>query len=341
MEHRFRGPPFTLGIEEELMIVDGSSFELVNAIETMLSPGPDDQIKPELLESVLEISTAPHRDVESAAGELAALRRQVHGRAQARGLTIVDALALVLRQELLFGLHVHVGVDDPETAIAVANGMRRHIPILLALSANSPFWRGQETGLMSTRTPIFRSLPRVGVPPYYDGWEGYQRRIDVMVRSGVISDYTYLWYDVRPHPDLGTVEIRAMDAQTRVEETIALAALCQALVKSLYDEFRAGERPADQPAEMLDENKWLAARYGLDAELVDLPGARRVSVRELIMRELPALREHAQQLGSAAAIDAVAEIVERGNGAQRQLRRYRKDGDLLSVMAEIVELSAT
>jgi glutamate---cysteine ligase / carboxylate-amine ligase len=146
---------------------------------------------------------------------------------------------------------------------------------------------------------------------------------------------------VRPHPNLGTVEIRVMDAQTRVEETIALAALSQALVKSLHERFAAGGVAVDHAEEMLDENKWLAARYGLDAELVDLPGSERVGVRELVRRELPALREHAEQLGSSAAIDVIAEMVEQGNGAQRQLARYRETGELRPVMAEIVELGAT
>jgi carboxylate-amine ligase len=362
MEHRFSGPPFTVGIEEELMIVDGASHELVNGVELLLSPGPDDQIKPELLESVLEISTTPHATIGAASAELAALRRQVRTRAEARGLAIgsagthpwalwedqrvvareryaelVDTLALVVRQELLFGLHVHVGVDDPEAAIAVANGLRVYIPMLLALSANSPFWRGLETGLMSTRMPIFRSLPRVGIPPYYMGWDGYQQRISALVASGVIADYTYLWYDVRPHPNFGTIEIRAMDAQTRVEDTIALAALCQTLVKQLHERHDGGASVVEHPAELLDENKWLAARYGLDAELVELPGSGRVSARELVRRELPALMEHAEQLDCVPQLERVAELLDVGNGAARQLAGYRDSGRLTAVMAAIVE----
>jgi carboxylate-amine ligase len=209
--------------------------------------------------------------------------------------------------------------------------------MLLALSANSPFSRGLETGLMSTRMPIFRSLPRVGIPPYYHGWEGWRDRVGSMVASDVIADYTYLWYDVRPHPNLGTVEIRTMDAQTRTEQTIALAALSQALVKQLYERHRAGEHFADHHAEMLDENKWLAARYGLDAKLVDLPGTHRVSARELVRRELPALREHAQELGSSAQLEGVGELLDGGNGAERQLAHYREAGRLVPVMAGIVE----
>ena len=132
---------------------------------------------------------------------------------------IVDALGFVARQELLFGLHVHVGIDDADKAIHVANGMRVHLPILLALSTNSPFWRGRPTGLMSSRTPIFRLLPRVGIPPRFEGWDEYCERIEFMVEAGVVPDYTFLWWDVRPHPNLGTVEVRSCDAQTRLEHT--------------------------------------------------------------------------------------------------------------------------
>ena len=175
---------------------------------------------------------------------------------------------------MIFGLHVHIGLDDPDKAIHVANGMRVHVPILLALSANSPFWRGDDSGLASTRMPIFRAFPRVGIPPYYDGWDDYERRIAFMVEAGVMEDYTWLWYDVRPHPNFGTVEIRAMDAQTHVEHTLGLAALIQAMVKELAEHFDAGKDLSDYPYEMLDENKWLASRHGLEGELVDLPDAR-------------------------------------------------------------------
>ena len=183
-------------------------------------------------------------------------------------------------------MHVHVGVNDPDKAIHVANGMRVHLPVLLALSANSPFWRADSTGLVSTRTPIFRAFPRVGIPPAYADWEDYERRIGFMVDAGVMDDYTYLWYDVRPHPNFGTVEIRVCDAQTRVEHTLALAALIQAMVKELAEHFDSGQQLSDYPWEMLDENKWLASRHGLDGELVDLPSRERVPTRGLARRLL-------------------------------------------------------
>src|SRR5438132_10551411 len=256
MEHRFTGPRYTLGIEEELMIVDSSSFGLVSGIHSILGADPPSgEIKPEFLESVLEIATAPCPDVATAASELAALRGITRNRARRENLEIgaagthpfarweeqrvvsddryrglVHSLGFVARQELVFGMHVHVGMADPEEAIFVASGLRPHIPLLIALSANSPLWRGEPTGLMSSRVPIFRAFPRVGLPPRFEDWADFERRVETLTESGAIEDYTFLWYDVRPHPRLGTIEVRAMDSQTRVEHTIALRALVISLV---------------------------------------------------------------------------------------------------------------
>src|SRR5918999_2090283 len=327
VEHRFTGPSFTIGIEEELMIVDDQTLELSNSIEGLLSDleevPVDGAVKPELMESVCEIATTPVKNTREAGHQLRALRRTVQQVASERGLAIgaagthpfalweeqrivsrpryrdlIAGLQFVARQEIIFGIHVHVGLDDPDKAIHVTNGMRVHIPILLALSVNSPFWRGQQTGLQSTRTPIFRTFPRVGIPPRYDDFEDWSKRIEFMTTAKVIRDYTYLWYDVRPHPNFGTVEIRVMDSQTRIEHTLGLAALVQALVKELCEHFDSGKRLSIYPYEMLDENKWLAARHGLDQELVDLPRTKRVSTRELALRVLERVRPHAEELGS-------------------------------------------
>jgi carboxylate-amine ligase len=369
MEHRFSGPAYTIGIEEELMILDADTLELSNAIETMLDAAtPDDltgEVKPELMESVLEIATRPCRDTVQAGEQLRGLRQLVGEVAQRNGLAIgaagthpfamwedqrivarpryrdlINALRFVARQEIIFGVHVHVGIDDPDKAIHVANGMRVHVPVLLALSANSPFWRADSTGLHSTRTPIFRAFPRVGIPPTYRDWDDYERRIEFMYASGVIDDYTYLWYDVRPHPNFGTVEVRVLDAQTRVEHTLGLAALVQAMVKELAEHFESGEKLSRYPFEMLDENKWLAARHGLEGELVDLPSPDRVQTKELARRLLDRLREHAEELGSAGELDAVEDLLDHGNGAQRQIVVYEANHDLREVTAEIVAASA-
>src|SRR3954447_10495647 len=278
VEHRFTGPSYTIGIEEELMIVDSETLELVNGIETMLESVPDGEgeIKPELMESVLEVATTPCRNTSEAGAQLRELRRKTARTASEHGLAIgsagthpfamwedqrivarpryrdlIAALRFVARQEVIFGMHVHIGVEGADRAIHIVNGMRVHVPLLLALSANSPFWRADATGLASTRTPIFRAFPRVGIPPRYDNWSDYVKRIEFMRTSKVIQDYTYLWYDVRPHPDFGTVEIRVMDSQTRVEHSLGLAALVQALVRELGEHFEAGKKLSRYPYEML------------------------------------------------------------------------------------------
>jgi carboxylate-amine ligase len=331
----------------------------------MLADPPPGAIHPELLQSVLEIATPVCADVPEAGAALRELRASVRDHAAKHDLQIgsagthpfarwedqrivrddryrelVTSLGYVARQELVFGLHVHVGLADPEEAIYVANGMRAHVPLLLALSANSPFWRGDLTGLASTRVPIFRSFPRVGIPPYYADWDDYERRTTFLVRSGAIADYTYLWYDVRPHPRLGTVEIRAMDAQTRVEHTVALAALVQCLVKDLVEAFHAGESVRDLPWEVLDENKWTAARHGIDAELMALPDGERVPVRRAAAELLARVGEHASELGCVDALGTIGELLEKGNGAKRQTLVYEANHDLQELMAEIVAATA-
>jgi glutamate---cysteine ligase / carboxylate-amine ligase len=368
VEHRFTGPSYTLGIEEELMIVDAETFELTNSIEHLLADyaasgsTTEGEVKPELMESVCEIATTPCESLDEAGGQLEALRREVADLAGRRGLTIgaagthpfamwedqrivsrpryrdlISGLQFVARQELIFGIHVHVGVDDPDKAIHVANGMRVHLALLLALSANSPFWRAQRTGLLSARTPIFRAFPRVGIPPRYDDWEDWARRIDFMQQSKAINDYTYLWYDVRPHPRFGTVEVRVMDSQTRLEHTLGLAALVQGMVKELAEHFDTGGEISRYPYEMLDENKFLAARHGLDGELVDLPSRDRVHTKDLARRVMDRLRGHCEDLGSAGALDAVEDLIDHGNGGARQIVVFEANHDLREVVGEIVD----
>ena len=347
------------------MIVDAETLDLSNSIEGLLADlrdaGTQGEVKPELMESVCEIATTPCRNTREVGEQLRALRRTVQRVATERGLRIGSAgthpfalwedqrivsrpryrdliagLQFVARQEIIFGIHVHVGVDDPDKAIHVTNGMRVHLPLLLALSANSPFWRGDQTGLDSTRTPIFRAFPRVGIPPRYDDFEDWSARIDFMTGSRVIRDYTYLWYDVRPHPNFGTVEVRVMDSQTRVEHTIALAGLIQAMVKELAEHYDAGSQLSRYPYEMLDENKWLAARHGLGGSLVDLPDIGRVPVPDLARRLLERLAPHAEELGSTEDLECIEDILENGNGASRQAVVYEANHDLREVVSEIV-----
>src|SRR5258708_29467206 len=295
MEHRFDGPRYPVGIEEELMILAAGSLDLANAIDEIVGEEPAaGQIKPELLESVLEIATTPCANISQAGSELRALRTLAAERAAAHELRIgasgthpfarwedqrvvsddryrslIRSLGFVARQEVVFGMHVHVGMGGAEETIHVANNLRPYVPLLIGLAANSPLWRGEPTGLMSSRVPIFRAFPRVGLPPRFADWADFERRVATLTDSGAIDDYTFLWYDIRPHPRFGTIEIRAMDAQTRVQHTVALCPFIVSLVKLLTEQAREGAPVADTPWEVLDENRWLAARHGLDAELID------------------------------------------------------------------------
>jgi glutamate---cysteine ligase / carboxylate-amine ligase len=367
VDHRFNGPRYTVGIEEELMIIDPSTLDLVSGIDAILAQPqpPSGDIKPEFLECVLEIATVACPDVSTVASELVALRGHARERAHARGFEIgaagthafarwedqrvvsddryrglIRSLGFVARQELVFGMHVHVGMADAEEAIYVANALRPHIPLLIALSANSPLWRGSPTGLMSSRVPIFRAFPRVGLPPRFEDWADFERRVEMLSASGAIDDYTFLWYDVRPHPRLGTIEVRAMDSQTRVEHTIAITALIVSLVKLLTERSRDGVPAPDPPWELLDENRWLAARHGLDAELIDPENAARVGVREFAESLIAEVAPHASELHCGAELEGVRDLLRAGNGALRQQMVYEANHDLRELIAEVVARTA-
>jgi len=366
MEHNFTGPRYTVGIEEELMILDGQSLDLVSAIDSILGEQPPSgEVHRELLESVLEIATSPCPDIAAAGADLSALRSFASERARSKGFEIgaagthpfarwedqrvvgddryrgiIRQLGFIARQELVFGMHVHVGMADPEETIHVANALRSQVPLLIALSANSPFWRGEPTGLKSSRLPIFRAFPRVGLPPHFSGWADFEQRVEAMTRTGMIADYTYFWYDVRPHPRLGTLEIRAMDSQTRVEHTLAIAALIVSLVKMHTEEFQEGVTEPEAPWEMLDENRWLAARHGIDAELYDRSADARRAVRELTAELLERVGPHARALGCGGELDGIEELLSNGNGASRQQMVYEANHDLRELVAEIVSRTA-
>jgi glutamate---cysteine ligase / carboxylate-amine ligase len=367
MEHRFRGTPFTVGIEEELMLIDPESLDLAQGIEAILGDLGDDfteRVKPELMQSVLEIATVPHASVADAGAELRELRRTVQAAAGRNGMLLAAAgthptalweeqliverpryeelaaeLGYIARQELIFGTHVHVGVTGPNNAIYIADSIRKHLPLLLALSANSPLWRGNVTGMMSSRTPVFRAFPRVGIPPHYGSWEIYSRRVSLLVDAGVIPDYTYLWFDVRPHPRLGTVEVRVFDQQTRVENTIALAALVVALVHRYSALFDEQEPLVEVPTELIDDNKVRAALRGTDSELVDLPKPEQRPATEMADRLLEELREHAQQAGCETEMEGVRRLIEGGTGAHRQLEVLEERGDAKELVRALCKAS--
>jgi carboxylate-amine ligase len=367
-QHFGEGPPFTVGIEEEYMLLDGTTFDLVSEVEPLLEEAAQGelagQIKPELMQCVLESGTVVSRDIAEASADLRKIRRWVSERARARGLRLgsaathpfslfenqritardryrelVEMLQYIARRELVFGMHVHVAVPTPEACLAVMEGVLIELPVLLALSTNSPFWRGERSGLQSTRTAIFAAMPRSGLPPRFESYQDYAESVGYMEATGAIGEYTHLWWDVRPHPRFGTIELRVMDAQTRVEDTVALAAYVQCLVKLLVDQCQAGNPPPVYHRMLMAENKWLAARYGLDASLMDLAAGRRIKVaaRTLVKRRLRELKPIARQLHCVDALAHVDWILEHGNGAQRQLKVYNANRDIAEVAREIAD----
>ncbi|HEX4745906.1 MAG TPA: YbdK family carboxylate-amine ligase, partial [Gaiellaceae bacterium] len=259
--------------------------------------------------------------------------------ARDRYRALVDQLQYVARRELIFGMHIHVAVDDPDKAIQVVNGLLPHLAPLLALSASSPFWRGEPTGLASSRQMVFSAFPRSGPPPRFRDYEDYASVVGQLERTGCIADYTHIWWDIRPHPRLGTIEVRICDAVTRVEDAVAIAAYCQAVVKQLCEQYEAGEEIPSYHRILTSENKWLAARYGLEAPVMDLAtGSRnRIPVARLVRRAVNELRPHARELGSERELEGVLAILGRGSSSDRQLRVYNANRDIVEVAREIAE----
>jgi carboxylate-amine ligase len=371
LDHKFgQGPSYTLGVEEEYMLLDGESFDLVQRIDTVLAAfvGHEEEarMKPELMQSTLEVATPVCRNAGEAGRALRRLRTAVRDIAADNGLRVgsagthpfslferqritardryralVDQMQYVARRELIFGLHVHVAVDDPDKAINVVNGVLVDLPLLLALSASSPFWRGEPTGLASTRQPIFAAFPRSGPPPRFRDYEDYAEVIGYLEHTGCIADYTHIWWDIRPHPKLGTVEIRICDGVTQLEDAIAISAFCQALVKLYSEQYEEdGEVPSYHRI-LTTENKWLAVRYGLQAPLMDLATRRRnrATVAQLVRRRLAELEPHARDLGSERELEGIRDILRRGNGSDRQLRVYNANRDIVEVAREIADLT--
>jgi carboxylate-amine ligase len=369
LDHAFgKGDPYTLGVEEEYMLLDSETFDLVQHIDTFLAAVAghelEAQMKAELMQSVLEIATPVCKNAGEVDQELRKLREYVTSVAAQKSLrvgsagthpfslfesqritardryrSLVDQMQYVARRELIFGLHVHVAVDDPEKAIQVVNGLLVELPILLALSASSPFWRGEPTGLSSTRQLVFAAFPRSGPPPRFRDYSDYAEVVGQLEKTGCIADYTHIWWDIRPHPKLGTVEVRICDAVTRVEHAVALAAYCQALVKLYSERFDAGEEIPSFHRILTSENKWLAARYGLEAPLMDLVTGRRnrMPVAQLVRRRLKELEPHARELGSEGELEGIQDILAKGNGADRQLRVFNANRDIVEVVREIAD----
>jgi carboxylate-amine ligase len=369
LDHNFgKGDLYTLGVEEEYMLLDGETLDLVQHVEAVLAAAEghelEPRVNPELMQSVLEIATPVCRTPAEVERELRRLRTYVTGLASEQEMRVgsagthpfslferqritardryrhlVDQLQYVARRELIFGLHIHVAVDDPEKAVQVVNGLLAHLSSLLALSASSPFWRGELTGLDSSRQMVFAAFPRSGPPPRFRDYADYAEVVGQLEKTGCIADYTHIWWDIRLHPRFGTVEIRVCDAVTRMEDAVALAAFCQALVKSYSERYDADERIPSYHRILTTENKWLAARYGLEAPVMDLATGRRnrIPVAQLVRRTLKEIEPHARELGADAELEGIREILARGNGSDRQRRVWNANRDLTEVVREIAD----
>jgi carboxylate-amine ligase len=301
------------------------------------TPGDVDVQLRQLREYVTRIAQEQGLRVGSAGTHPFSLFERQRITARDRYRNLVDQLQYVARRELIFGLHVHVAVDDPDKAIQVVNGLLPHLAPLLALSASSPFWRGEPTGLSSSRQMIFAAFPRSGPPPRFRNYADYAEVVGQLEKTGCIADYTHIWWDIRPHPRLGTVEVRICDSVTHVEDAVAIAAYCQALVKFLCERFSAGEEIPTYHRILTTENKWLAARYGLEAPVMDLATGKRnrVPVAQLVRRTLKELEPHARELGGERELEGIRDILGRGNGSDRQLRVFNANRDIVEVVREI------
>ncbi len=368
-DHAFgKSDLYTLGVEEEYMLLDATTFDLVQHIDTVLAAveGSDLEgvLHPELMQSVLEIATPICASIAEVDDHLRSLRSSVTTIAREMSLRVgsagthpfslferqritardryralVDQLQYVARRELIFGMHVHVAVDDPEKAIRVVNGLLVNLPQLLALSASSPFWRGEPTGLSSTRQLVFAAFPRSGPPPRFRDYADYAEVVAQLERTGCIADYTHIWWDIRPHPRLGTVEVRVCDAVTRVEDAVAITAYIQSLVKHYCERYDGGEEIPSFHRILTSENKWLAARYGLEAPIMDLATGRRnrVPVSQLVRRTLRDLEPHARELGCERELEGVHAILSRGSSAEHQLRAFNANRDIVEVVQSIAD----
>jgi glutamate---cysteine ligase / carboxylate-amine ligase len=347
--------PYTLGVEEEVMLLDpDNDWALAQRIDDVLpalSEALGERVAGETHGSAVELSTDPHDTVETAADQVVQLRASLATELESAGLRTASAgthpfavwdeiqisggdrhqavygsMRELARREPTFALHVHIGAGDPESAILLYNRLRGHLALLLALATNSPFWQGRDTGLASARIPIFQAFPRVGVPRRFDDYADYVETVDLLLRCEAFPEPTFLWWDLRPQPKFGTVEVRVMDAQTRPHATRALVALLQSIAHLELEEGYLTDERIGSP-EMLAENRFIASRDGVHARLIDPVAERRVPVETLVGDLMQALGPHADALGCREALETVHELV-RESGSDEQLRMFAEGHSL-------------
>ena len=362
---RVMGHAFTIGVEEEFQIVDPDTCELRSHVSELLTAGAPalgDQIKRELHQSIVEVGTRICANVTELEEEVCRIRRELTQSAESVGMqiaaagthpfskwkdqvispgeryeNIVEELQQLARSLLIFGLHIHVAVPDKASTIELLNEARYFLPHLLALSTSSPFWQGRDTGLKSYRTTVFRRFPRSGIPDQFDSWADYEEYVDTLVDLHCIDNGKKVWWDLRPHPVFGTLEFRICDVPTSPQVTVALAALAQALVVKLYRLRRSNLGFRIYSRAFVEENKWRAARYGINGNLIDFGKREEVPMRDLTLELLEFVDDVVDELGSRRALSYVHTILEEGTSADRQLAVFRQTGDLRAVVRWLVD----
>lgn len=357
----------TLGVEVELNLVDDRTMALKSGIATVTAALPPElrgAVKPELMQCYLEINTDVCPDVAAVERDLAAKIRAVQTAAAAGGMRLfwgathpfshwkdqevtpneryqglIEMLQSTARRLVTFGLHVHVGLDTGDKAIMVCDRILSHLPVLLALSTNSPFWSGQDTGLRSYRVKVMEGLPTAGLPPLMRNWSEYLWLLNHMVETGFIKTIREIWWDVRPHPNFGTVEVRICDMPPDLDSVLALTALIQCLVSDLSREIDAGTYQFDCHPFLVRQNKWRACRYGLGAKLVHPRTLESKTVPAIVHDLVARLRPVADELGCADRLATVLDLAERPSGADLQLAAYAETGDLAEVVRRMLSLS--
>jgi carboxylate-amine ligase len=355
---------FTLGIEEEYQVIDPQTRELMSHKQELVRLGEEllpDQIKAELHESQIEGGTSICKNIAEAEDQVKLLRSTIIGAAEGIGLSIgaagthpfsswlsqtitpnprydeiISELQDAARGNLIFGMHVHVGIPNRSVALQMANGMRYFLPHLYALSANSPFWEGRNTGFKSFRSKVFDKFPRTGIPEHFSSLAEYDRFLELLVRTNCIDSAKKIWWDIRVHPVYPTIEVRVCDVTLRVEETIAIAAIVQALVAKLYKLHEANSSFNNYSRTLINENKWRAGRYGLDGKLIDFGMEVEKPCKDLIIEIMNFIDDVVPQLNSRAQLNYVEKILSGGSGADRQLEVFSKTGDLKEVVDFIV-----
>jgi carboxylate-amine ligase len=362
---RNRNHIFTLGIEEEFQIVDPKTRELRSHIQQILADEKmllKEHVKAEMHQSMVELGTEICADTAAARRQVIELRSGLAMIAEREGLkiasagthpfshwmdqlitnneryeTIVKDMQQIARANLIFGLHVHVGIPDREEAIDVMNQARYFLPHIYALSVNSPFWLGQNTGLKAYRQMIFERFPRTGIPDAFESLSEYEDYLKLLVSTGCIDNAKKIWWDIRLHPFFDTIEFRICDAQSRVEDTIALAAVMQAIVVKLHKLRKQNVTFRMYPRRLIEENRWRAGRYGLDGKLIDFGRKCEVDERELLHEMLEFIATEVNELGTHAEMAHIEKIMREGTGADRQLAVWEHTHDIKAVVDQIVE----